>query len=999
MERIKRMKKILSIFICVTLVFSSINIVPNMVYAEEIDQSCIDHDVPDMNETKDMDSLYMEEAQSGDLLDIPEIQEDEKNEKDEDHSEKTLAIDGEKVTEVPNQEMNIKEDRENFKSIVDNNAESEIKNSRKKQEKLQKIYVSGSGRPDATGEYENDPTSDFMKALSIVAKNGFIEIVGDTVINEDVQFPDKIIHITSEPSVRHKISFGGEVQLGNWIYLDNLTLEFNSNNKDCFFINSHRAEMKNVNILGYPNIYIGSKQEHSEKGAISIQNNVIENNEINNIYLSGYNGYVTESPSIELKNFRSKCSILGNDSSERAYVTFLGTTEIASINNVYKITIDDDATLYLRDGIKDADELYADHSEIILSKDSNINAKYIYGTLEISFDYNEIEKRNVLQCYNMQGDVFISDELIRQGYRINKIKSGNGMLVDLLNPIEGNVETNYTPTINHPKEIVFREGTSPDLHSGVSAWDFEDGDLTDAIIFPEVETSELKIGIHQLVYKVIDSHGNIVESVRTAHVIKNACPIIRGAKEIEIKAGDVEKFDLCTGITVTDDKDANLELKVLGEIKKPKAGSKEKFLITYIAVDSDGHETKAERNIVVTNFVPEIKGLTDVQIKAGDKFDFMKGITASDYEDGIITDIKIDREINTNHVGNYQLEYFATDSDGNITKGIRNVQVEEIARPEPEPNPKPEPTPEPEPMPEPEPTPKPEPTPEPGPTPDSMPTPIPTPKPTPVPMPKPVPVPMPTPESILVSESRPVEIQNSSRFGKPVQRFKQGINQTHSRGKITMESKTDAEKNAYHANFVNSVDELEDMILTEEEKSKIKSDTTVQVYLDVQDITDKVGVNEKQLIEEQSDENKVASYLDINLIKQIGSNKKVKVTKTNGKLKIVIDIPKEFVNNDKTLKREYKIVRVHDGDATVLDATFDVKTNKLQFETDLFSTYALIYKDKAIKQTTEQPENGSFEEENKNTSQSGIPITLSIIIGVAVIAFIIISVKNKKSKR
>lgn len=51
------------------------------------------------------------------------------------------------------------------------------------------------------------------------------------------------------------------------------------------------------------------------------------------------------------------------------------------------------------------------------------------------------------------------------------------------------------------------------------------------------------------------------------------------------------------------------------------------------------------------------------------------------------------------------------------------------------------------------------------------------------------------------------------------------------------------------------------------------------------------------------------------------------------------------VTRGDALVRTYKIIRVHEGKADILPATFDTNTHELTFETDRFSAYAVVYKD------------------------------------------------------
>ena len=83
-------------------------------------------------------------------------------------------------------------------------------------------------------------------------------------------------------------------------------------------------------------------------------------------------------------------------------------------------------------------------------------------------------------------------------------------------------------------------------------------------------------------------------------------------------------------------------------------------------------------------------------------------------------------------------------------------------------------------------------------------------------------------------------------------------------------------------------------------------------------------------------------YFDIDITKYI-DGKAQSVTKLNAPIKITIPVPKELVG----LGYEFAIVRVHDGVATTLKATVSNDGKYITFETDLFSTYALVYKDPA----------------------------------------------------
>ncbi|MDD6882062.1 MAG: NPXTG-anchored protein [Firmicutes bacterium] len=154
--------------------------------------------------------------------------------------------------------------------------------------------------------------------------------------------------------------------------------------------------------------------------------------------------------------------------------------------------------------------------------------------------------------------------------------------------------------------------------------------------------------------------------------------------------------------------------------------------------------------------------------------------------------------------------------------------------------------------------------------------------------------------------------------------------------------------NDCYGSLEGSISELIDKLLTADEKKLVESGQNVKVSLSVKDIMNAISAVDKALIEKNLKNNKVGLYLDITLLKQIGNNDAVKIAETNGKVKVTIIVPDSLKNNDKSINRTYKIMRIHDGKVDYLDTAYDLKTGKLSFETDAFSTYALVYSDAPV---------------------------------------------------
>ncbi len=134
-------------------------------------------------------------------------------------------------------------------------------------------------------------------------------------------------------------------------------------------------------------------------------------------------------------------------------------------------------------------------------------------------------------------------------------------------------------------------------------------------------------------------------------------------------------------------------------------------------------------------------------------------------------------------------------------------------------------------------------------------------------------------------------------------------------------------------------------MLTPEEISLVETGTDVKITLVIDNIDDSVNQSDKQAVTDKAGEYKTGQYLDINLYKIIGADR-TKISHTSGKIRIVLTIPDSLINTDSGTARSYAVIRVHNGVADLL-ADMDNDEATVTIETDLFSTYALVYKDKA----------------------------------------------------
>lgn len=190
--------------------------------------------------------------------------------------------------------------------------------------------------------------------------------------------------------------------------------------------------------------------------------------------------------------------------------------------------------------------------------------------------------------------------------------------------------------------------------------------------------------------------------------------------------------------------------------------------------------------------------------------------------------------------------------------------------------------------------------------------------------------------------------------------------------------------------FSQTTKELLDAIgLTAAEKKAIANGANANVVLNVnvKTLTEK----EAKLIESVIGKNKMAETYDINLLLQIAGLADRNITDPSSAIGITITIPDKFINTDTSVKRVYRMVRIHDGKATVIDGTFDANTKQFTFATDGFSTYALVYEDVAA--TTTTPATTS-----PKTNDTSLPIAWLLLLGAGLCGCMAVTLVKKKTK-
>ena len=166
-------------------------------------------------------------------------------------------------------------------------------------------------------------------------------------------------------------------------------------------------------------------------------------------------------------------------------------------------------------------------------------------------------------------------------------------------------------------------------------------------------------------------------TVNTAPVISlvESPKIVEG--NIIIKTGDV--FKPLEYVKATDDEDGeevNITANSLN-VNNKKPGS---YKVTYTATDKEGESTNLDVNVIVEEVQQSVSNPVmnitnkNIQIRQGDKFNPLAGVTATDYQGRKLT-VNVTGSYDVEVVGSYVLTYTVTDTYGNTITDTATLEV------------------------------------------------------------------------------------------------------------------------------------------------------------------------------------------------------------------------------------------------------------------------------------------------------------------------------------
>ena len=137
-------------------------------------------------------------------------------------------------------------------------------------------------------------------------------------------------------------------------------------------------------------------------------------------------------------------------------------------------------------------------------------------------------------------------------------------------------------------------------------------------------------------------------------------------------------------------------------------------------------------------------------------------------------------------------------------------------------------------------------------------------------------------------------------------------------------------------------------VLSEEQLAAIEDGTAkIEIELNIANIDGTVSQEDKDLIadaiKELADGGKlnfmVMNYLDVTFGANVDGDV-IKISETDGLITVSVAL-------EKAVNGTYKVIRIHDGKAEVIDSELSEDGTRLTFKTDKFSTYAIVFADVA----------------------------------------------------
>ena len=131
---------------------------------------------------------------------------------------------------------------------------------------------------------------------------------------------------------------------------------------------------------------------------------------------------------------------------------------------------------------------------------------------------------------------------------------------------------------------------------------------------------------------------------------------------------------------------------------------------------------------------------------------------------------------------------------------------------------------------------------------------------------------------------------------------------------------------------------LQAITLTNAEFKSFMEGSKLKVTLEA---STEVSEADAEVLSQHLTEDQAMQAMDITLWKQVEGNKDIMILNTEAPVSITLEIPEELQHKG----RIFTMLAMHDGEVSQVPVQVDAEAQEMQFETDHFSVYAVVYED------------------------------------------------------
>ena len=186
------------------------------------------------------------------------------------------------------------------------------------------------------------------------------------------------------------------------------------------------------------------------------------------------------------------------------------------------------------------------------------------------------------------------------------------------------------------------------------------------------------VGTYTIVFKAIDTNGNVAVETREFKVVDTTKPVITPSEEnmyeMEVH-GEKPEFKA----TATDNYDEHVDVEITDDIDTHKVGT---YTITFKSTDTNGNIATVTKEFKVKDttapvITPSEENVYEMEVH-GEKPEF-KATATDNYDDNV--NVEITDDINVDKVGTYTVTFKATDTNGNVGTESREFKVKDTTAP------------------------------------------------------------------------------------------------------------------------------------------------------------------------------------------------------------------------------------------------------------------------------------------------------------------------------